>query len=54
MESPVAILPLPTHDGETEKLIRSKDKEARSNFFCFQQALNTECSIALYVFFFMS
>ncbi|CAG08574.1 unnamed protein product [Tetraodon nigroviridis] len=27
MESPVAILPLPTHDGETEKLIRIKDKE---------------------------
>uniref|UniRef100_H3C7S2 Septin n=1 Tax=Tetraodon nigroviridis TaxID=99883 RepID=H3C7S2_TETNG len=36
MESPVAILPLPTHDGETEKLIRIKDKELKK----MQEMLN--------------
>lgn len=37
MESPVPILPLSTPDVETEKLIKMKDEEVRSNFFCFQQ-----------------
>lgn len=41
MESPVAILPLPSNDGEIEKRIRNKDKEVRSNFFCFQLIFNT-------------
>lgn len=27
MESPIPILPLPTPDAETEKLIRMKDEE---------------------------
>lgn len=54
MESPVAILPLPTHDGETEKLIKSKDKEVRSNFFCFHQTFNTDCSVDLLFFSHMS
>lgn len=53
MESPVAILPLPTHDGETEKLIRFKDKEVRSNVFCFQQTFNTDWCVDLFFFFFM-
>lgn len=34
MESPVPILPLSTPDVETEKLIRMKDEEVRSTYFC--------------------
>lgn len=47
MESPVPILPLSTPDVETEKLIRMKDEEVRSNVFCLQQTFNTDCSIDL-------
>lgn len=31
MESPIPILPLPTPDAETEKLIRMKDEEVGGN-----------------------
>lgn len=49
MESPVAILPLPANDGEIEKRIRNKDKEVRSNFFCFQLIFNTSVDLCVFV-----
>lgn len=53
METPVAILPLPTYDGETEKLIRIKDKEVRSVFFSYQQTFNTDCNVDLLFFYYV-
>lgn len=33
MDSPIPILPLPTPDAETERLIKMKDEEVRSLFW---------------------
>lgn len=42
IESPIPILPVPTPNAETEKLIKMKDEEVRRICFGFSLLLNSE------------